>query len=266
MLLWLMTINLWKFLNQNKMKKITIFLLFMSYAVFAQTYSTGTMTFFTGFTGKIDVTSTTVTVTLVGPSTSWLSVGFDATTMNDNGRDLIVFDGTSITDRSFNGIGITPPTDTQNWTLSSNTVNTGVRTVVMTRARVATEGTDYTFPFSAQALNVIFARSIGTNTFGYHGGGNCGTISSNLTLGTGDFDKNSLKIYPNPSKDFLSVEFPNLVEKGEVKIYDSLGKVVVKKDVTLLDNKIETSFLKTGTYTVVLRTEYGNATQTLLIE
>lgn len=248
------------------MKKITIFLLFMSFAVFGQTYSTGTMTFFSDYSGKIDVTSSTVTVTLIGPSTSWLGIGFDATTMDDTGKDIIIFNGTAITDRSFNGIGVTPPTDTQNWTLSSNTVNLGVRTVVMTRARVATEGTDFTFPFSAQPLNIIFARSIGTNTIGYHGGGNCGTIGANLTLGNDEFDKNSLKIYPNPSKDFLTVDFPNLVEKGEVKIYDTLGKVVVKKDVTLIDNKIQTSYLKAGTYTVVLRTEYGNATQTLLIE
>lgn len=248
------------------MKKITIILLFLSFTMLGQTYSTGTMTFFTGYTGKIDVTNSTVTVTLVGPSTSWLGIGFDATSMNDTGKDLIVFNGTTITDRSFDGVGVTPPTDTQNWTLSSNTVNTGVRTVVMTRNRVASEGTDFTFPFGVQALNVIFARSIGTTTFGYHGGGNCGFTSANLTLGTDEFDKNSLKIYPNPSNDFLTVDFPNLVEKGELKIYDTLGKVVVKKDVTLLDNKIQTSYLKAGTYTVVLRTEYGNATQTLLIE
>lgn len=248
------------------MKKITIFLMFMSFTLFGQTYSTGTMTFFSDYSGKIDVTSSTVTVTLIGPSTSWLGIGFDATSMNNNGQDVVVFDGIAITDRSFAGIGVTPPTDTQNWTLSSNTVNTGVRTVVMTRNRVASEGSDFTFPFTAQPLNVIFARSIGSSTFTYHGGGNCGSISSNLTLGNGEFDKNSLKIYPNPSKDFLTVDFPNLVEKGEVKVYDALGKVVVKKDVTLLDNKIQTNFLKAGTYTVVLRTEYGNATQTLLIE
>lgn len=248
------------------MKKITTFLLFLSFTMFGQTYSTGTMTFFTGYTGKIDVTSSTVTVTLVGPSTSWLGIGFDATGMDDIGKDVIIFNGTSITDRSFDGVGVTPPTDTQNWTLSSNTVNSGVRTVVMTRSRVASQGADFTFPFSAEPLNVIFARSIGTTTIGYHGAGNCGTITANLTLGTDEFDKSSLKIYPNPSKDFLTIDFPTIVERGEVKIYDTLGKVVVKQDITLLDNKIQTSFLKAGTYTVVLRTEYGNATQTLLIE
>lgn len=250
------------------MKKITILLLFLYFNMFGQTYTTGTMSFFGNYTGKVDVNTTTniVTVTLVGPNTNWLSIGFDATSMDDIGRDVVIFDGSSITDRSFNGIGVVPPTDTQNWTLSSNNVSAGVRSVVMTRPRVATEVTDYTFPASAQAINIIFAQRVGSTTIGYHGGGNCGALSANLTLGTDEFDKSSLKVYPNPSKDFLTIDFPSIVERGEVKIYDTLGKVVVKKDVTLLDNKIQTSFLKAGTYTVVLRTEYGNATQTLLIE
>lgn len=250
------------------MKKITILLLFLSFSMFGQTYTTGTMSFFVDYSGKIDINTNTdiVTVTLIGPSTSWLGIGFDATSMGDSGQDVIIFDGTNITDRSFTIVGATPTLDTQNWTLVSNMVNTGVRTVVMSRNRVATEFTDYTFPTSAQALNVVFARRPGSTVIGSHGTGNCDALTVNLTLGTDDFDKNSLKIYPNPSKDFLTIDFPGIVERGEVKIYDTLGKVVVKNDVTLLDNKIQTSHLKAGTYTVVLRTEYGNATQTLLIE
>jgi len=243
----------------------------MSFTVFGQTYSTGLLNLNLAsgndYSGKIDVTNSTVTLTLIGPSSGWMGIAFNATGMGSNGRDCVIFDGVNMSDRTLNGINIEPPLDAvQNWTVTSNTVNTGQRTVIATRARDTGDANDYVFPLAAQSINIIYARRTTDFSIQYHGSGSCNSTTVNLTLGTDEFDKNSLKIYPNPSKDFLTIEFPDLVEKGEVKIYDTLGKVVVKKDVTLLDNKIETSFLKTGTYTVVLRTEYGNATQTLLIE
>ncbi len=239
------------------------------YGLSAQTYSTGTVTFFSNYTGKIDVTNTTVTVTLVGPNTSWLGIGFDVTSMDDIGKDVIIFDGTSITDRSFNGEGIVPPTDTQNWTLVSNLNNTpsaGVRTVTMTRARVATQGTDYTFPLAAQPLNVLYARRPSSTVIGYHGLGNCGAITVNLTLGNQDFEVDAFKMYPNPSKEYLIIDLPQQINSGEMKIYDTLGRVVRKQSITHSENKIDTNGLTTGTYMVVLRTEYGNATKNLVID
>lgn len=251
------------------MKKLAFSFLIAVFSVcglYAQSYTTGNMVFFGNYSGRIDVTNSTVTVTLVGPSTSWLGIGFDATSMDDVGRDVIIFDGTSITDRSFNGIGVTPPTDTQNWTLSSNNVVTGVRTVVMTRARVATEGSDFTFPLAAQPLDIIFARRTGSTVIGYHGAGNCGTTTANLTLGTDDFVMESLKVYPNPSKEYFTVELPDKVTKGEVKVYDALGKLIKQQNVSTIENKISTSGLSSGSYFMILRTDYGNATRTLVID
>ncbi|MFC4815564.1 T9SS type A sorting domain-containing protein [Flavobacterium sp. GCM10023249] len=251
------------------MKKLVLTLLMVLLSIgglFAQTYSTGNMTFFGDYSGKIDVTSSTVTVTLVGPDTSWLGIGFDATSMNNTGKDVIIFDGTSITDRSFNGIGVTPPTDTQNWTLSSNTVVAGERTVVMTRARVATQGTDYTFPAAAQPLNVIFARSIDSPVITYHGGGNCGTITANLTLGANDFALESVKVYPNPSKEFFTIELPETIGKAEVKVYDAVGKLIKQQQISTIENKIYTADLTSGSYFMILRSDYGNATRTIVID
>lgn len=237
--------------------------------LYAQTYSTGTVTFFSNYSGKIDVTSATVTVTLVGPNNSWLGIGFDATSMDDIGKDVIIFDGTSITDRSFEGVGFTPSTDTQNWTLVSNLNNTpsvGNRTVTMSRARVATEGTDYTFPLAAQPLNILFARRTGSTVIGYHGLGNCGATTVNLALGRKGFEVDAFKMYPNPSKEFVTIELPQQIDTGELKMYDNLGRVVRKQSITHSENRIETAGLTSGTYMVVLRTEYGNATKNLVID
>lgn len=251
------------------MKKLAfsfLITIFTAYGLSAQTYTTGDMTFFANYSGKIDVTSSTVTVTLIGPSTSWLGIGFNADSMGDTGQDVVIFDGTNITDRNFNGIGVTPPLDTQNWTLSSNNVAGGVRTVVMTRDRVASEATDYTFPAAAQPLDIIYARRTGSTAIGYHGAGNCGILTANLTLGTDDFLMDSLKVYPNPSKEYFTVELPEKISKGEVKVYDAVGKLIKVQTVTTIDNKIFTAELSSGSYFMVLRTDYGNATRTLVID
>ncbi|MEO8515278.1 MAG: T9SS type A sorting domain-containing protein [Flavobacterium sp.] len=233
----------------------------------AQTYSSGTVTLFSDYTGKVDVTSTTVTVTLIGPSTAWLGMGFDATSMDDVGMDAVIFDGTNMTDRTFNGVGVIPPLDaTQNWSVSSNTINTGVRTVVATRARDTGDANDYVFTAAAAPLNIIFARRTGSLVIGYHGGGNCGATTLNLTLGTDSFVADSFKMYPNPSKGNLTVELPKNVSIGNIKIYDNLGRVVRKQTVSTSENTIDTSDLTSGTYIVVLRTDYGNATQNLVID
>lgn len=233
----------------------------------AQTYSSGTVTLFSDYTGKIDVTSSTVTLTLIGPSTAWLGMGFDATSMNDTGMDAVIFDGTNMSDRTFNGVGVVPPLDvTQNWSVSSNTINAGVRTVVATRARDTGDANDFAFSASATPLNIIFARRTGSLAIGYHGSGNCGATTVNLTLGTDSFVADAFKIYPNPSKGNLTIELPKNINSGNVKIYDNLGRVVRKQTVSTSENAIDTSDLTSGTYIVVLRTEYGNATKNLVVD
>lgn len=251
------------------MKKITLFIFVMlacSSNGFSQTYTSGTMTFFADYSGKIDVTSTTVTLTLIGPSTSWMGVGFNATSMGDVGMDCVIFDGTAVTDRTLNGVGVTPPLDaTQNWSISSNTVAAGVRTAVLTRARSTGDSNDYTFPNSPQTLNIIFARRPGSTVIGYHGGGNCDTTIANLTLGTQDFEMSDFIVYPNPTQGVLKIKLTDRISNGEVKIYDDSGRLVVKKSISQNDNTIDTTVLMKGNYIVVFRSDYGNTTKNIIV-
>jgi len=251
------------------MKKITFTLLTLVVALgmSAQTYSTGTVTMFPDYSVKIDVTSATVTLTMIGPDTSWLGLAFDSSGMNSIGSDCVIFDGTSQTDRTFNGIGAVPPLDAiQNWTVSSNTVTAGVRTVISSRARDTGDPNDYAFSASAQSINLTYARSLGSLAIGYHGGGNCGAVPVNFNLGTDDFAAKSFNMYPNPAKGFTNLELPTTVNSGEVKMYDSLGRVVKKQTLNSNENTINTSDLPSGSYLVVVRTDYGNSTKTLVVE
>lgn len=255
------------------MKKITINLLTLLFTslFFGQTYSTGTINLNANngtslnFSAKIDVTASVVTLTLIGPSTGWLAIGFDNTTMANSG-DVVIFDGVAITDRTFNGFAAMPVLDAQqDWTLVSNTVSSGVRTVVGTRARISSDASDYVFSASAQSLNLVYARKVANFDVNYHGGNSCGTVLSSITLGTENFKMDELKMYPNPAQDMVSFTLPSEVEQGTIKIYDMSGKVVQTQIITPNDNSIGISKLASGSYLVVLRTEYGNATKTLLV-
>lgn len=256
------------------MKKTTlnlIALLFVSVS-FAQTYSTGTLALTSNsatdlnFSVKIDVTATTVTMTLIGPSTGWLAMGFNNTSMASSG-DVVIFDGTNLSDRTFNGFAVTPVVDAvQNWTVTSNTVASGVRTVVGTRARNTGDSNDYVFSASASSLNLVYARKVSDFTVSYHGGDSCGTVTSNFTLGNDEFNVEAFKIYPNPSRGLTNIELPTNIETGVLKIYDNLGRVVKTQTISTTENQVNTSELTTGSYLAVIRTEYGNATKTLVIE
>ena len=254
-------------------KNVLSFLIsfFAIYGLCAQSYSTGLqalpLTSGNDYSGKIDVTNTTVTLTLIGPSTGWMGMGFNATGMGSIGMDCVIFDGANMSDRRLNGVNIVPPLDAvQNWTVTSNTVDSDVRTVVATRARNTGDANDYVFPLAAQPINIIYARRIEDFTIQYHGSGSCNATTLNLTLGADDFVMESLKVYPNPSKEFFTVDLPDKVTKAEVKIYDAVGKLIKKQQISTIDNKIMTSDLTTGSYFMILRTEYGNTTRTLVID
>ena len=217
-----------------KLKTLLVIGLFAFLNAKSQTYTTGTVPLFSSpaavnlaYSAKIDVTSSLVTVTLIGPSTGWLGLAFDATSMDDIGKDVIIFDGTSVTDRTFDGVGVQPPLDaTQNWTLTSNTVASGVRTVVATRALNTADANDYTFVYPpSSSLNIAYARKVANFTVNYHGANSCGTTSvsfSGLGVNDASAESKNVQLYPNPVKDVLS--FTNVDKIKSVRIFDATGK------------------------------------------
>ncbi|RTY87271.1 T9SS type A sorting domain-containing protein [Flavobacterium sp. GT3R68] len=256
------------------MRKITftiLGLLFTASGLFAQTYSTGTVPFFgggatTAYSGKIDVTAATVTLTLIGPSTSWLGMGFNTTGMGTVGRDVVIYDGINMTDRTFVGVGFEPPLDAiQNWTISSDVVNTGVRTVVATRARNTGDSNDYVFPAAAQPINVVYARRLGSMVVAYHESGNCGATTVNLALGTEDFALAKFKMYPNPTIGYTTIELPEGFTDAKVAVYDFLGRIVKKQSVSNAQNNIDITNLQKGSYLLKVSTEDGSAVKTLVV-
>ncbi|MCF8416444.1 MAG: T9SS type A sorting domain-containing protein [Crocinitomicaceae bacterium] len=153
----------------------------------SQTYTTGVVTLSStaglGMTAKIDI-NTQVTLTLTGPSGRWFAVGFNASTMTA-GTDVVGVHSSgplSAFDCNLTGFAA-PSTDAQqNWTISSDVVNAGVRTVVATRALNTGDANDYVFPETPSSIGLIWARSSSASfSYSYHGSTNRGITAANFT-------------------------------------------------------------------------------------
>jgi hypothetical protein len=258
------------------MKKITLslFTFLVSSAIFGQTYTTGMLTLDAAYSAKIDVDSNSniVTITLNAPSDRYFGLGFGVLNMLTNGSDCVIFTGTEgtglniLSDRTFNGNTSTPSIDSggQSWNVLTNSVSGGTRTLVATRPRVSSG--DFTFPTTAGSLDLAWSRNSNAGyALNYHGGTRAG-INVGYNLSNDSFNVSDFTIYPNPAKGFTNINLPTNLDAGTVKIYDNLGRVVINQEISVTANQIQTSNLTTGSYLVVLRTEYGNATKTLLVE
>lgn len=246
------------------MKKITLSL-FLALAInisfFAQTSSTGTINLSSTsgleYTAKIDITSTNVTLTLVGPSDRWLALGFGASSMTTN-KDVVIFNGTNLTDRTFQGIGSTPTLDNnQDWSISSNTILSGVRTLIATRNLNTGETNDYVFTTSDTSISLVWARGNGaTFNLSNHGGGNRGATASGITLGINDLTlANNFKIYPNPASSKINIKLPSTLNTVTLEAFNTLGSKIYNQDISNLNTSIDVSNWSNGIYLIHLKTD-----------
>ncbi len=74
----------------------------------------------------------------------------------------------------------------------------------------------------------------------------------------------SLFIYPNPSKDYVTIEFDDSQEK-EIQLFDGSGKLVYQKLSTLKQERITTDNLTNGFYMIKVTHRNGYLTKPLLI-
>lgn len=260
------------------MKKITLILIGLLYfnISFSQTYTTGLMelsnTSGLEYFIQIDVNPTTATLTMIGPDNRWLGLGFGVQSMTSGG-DVVIYDGTTLTDRSFgfegqepgqDATGITPMEDAEgerDWTVTSNTVASGVRTIVATRPANTGNPNDYVFSASATSIELVWARArfVGFN-LEWHGPENRGVTMQSLTLSQDDFTINDFSLSPNPSKTNFTIKLPTFSENNAIKVYDVLGKQVFNGKLNSLSTTVDVSEWNSGIYLV--RVSTADATHT----
>ncbi|TSJ45484.1 hypothetical protein FO442_06935 [Fluviicola chungangensis] len=125
------------------------------------------------------MTTTDITVTVQGPSDRFIAFGFG--TGMATGNDAIIWStlGTGaaplqLRDHRMIGQGVEPSVDAQqDWTVVSNNVSGGSRTIVATRALNTGDPNDVTFNFAATSQNLFWSHGpSATNQLQYHGASN----------------------------------------------------------------------------------------------
>jgi len=243
------------------MKKITLlFALCTMLTVSAQEITTGVINFTSGYSGEIVINATDVTVTFIGPSNLWLGMGFGVSSMT-SGEDVITHDSTGFNDRQFLGIGTPPSTDTQDWTVITNDVSGGERTLVVTRPVMGTDSSDYVFDNTATSLSLVWAHGDNTDTFGYHGANNKAAIVVPLTLGVADQAlANSLSVFPVPASDLVTVSIDNFNDENtSLQVYSMLGQLVQTDIASHKSTVLDISKLTAGIYLLKVSTSTGIA-------
>ncbi len=172
---------------KNKLT-LLLFSFLLTTAFWAQTYTTGVINLTTtsglAMSVKIDV-GTQVTLTLTGPTGRWFALGFNANSMT-NGTDVVGVHSASTLnnfDAKLIGFGA-PVTDSQqDWTITSDVSNAGVRTIIATRPLNTLDPNDYTFSATPSTLSLIWARSASASfTYSNHGSTNRGTALVTFTF------------------------------------------------------------------------------------
>lgn len=243
-------------------KLLSIIALAISVTSFAQ-FTTGTVTLTTGMTLKIDTSSTIVTLTLTGPDNTWLGIGFGGTSMSTV-TDMFIWNSTSNRDYIAPGGQSTPSPDaSQSWTISLDNVNSGVRTVVATRALVSSG--DYTFANASTAIPIIYALS-NTITFGEHTGAKGGKLLTRSALGVEDFSLNSASVYPNPSGGNFIINSTSGVKK--LNVYSQVGAFVKTFEFEGNLNQVEVNLkgFPSGVYLIELQNDQDKAWKKIIIE
>jgi hypothetical protein len=224
-----------------------------------------------GGTIRIDTNSTTVTLTIIGPSTKWLGIGFgsNATSMATC-TDMFIWNDSPYRDYTLDAVtngghNMPVPDADQSWTIVSDTVASGIRTVVATRALVSAG--DYTFLNNSSYLQFIVAQG-DTPTLAYHGTSNLhSTVAmSRWVLALEDFSIDAPSLYPNPAKSNFTIKTKTTIDK--IIIYSQTGAVVKTINIATPkdENEVMVSDLAKGSYVVELHNGSEKMYKNLMVE
>lgn len=212
-----------------------------------------------GMTVKVQTTPTFVTLTVTGPSNSFLGVGASLTGNGmEAGADGFIYNSDTARDYTFNGVGVTPSADpSQDWSVLSNTISGSTRTVVARRTLVGGPG-DIPVPNGPGNIELFCARGDGTLVLSYHGPNNREYVTLPMTfdpsLGTADLAaKQTVKVYPNPTDGKLQFSNPNEIKN--IKLYDRTGRMVLEPE--LRGTTADIKELTAGTYYLEIELDSG---------
>ena len=217
---------------------------------------------------SLDSGTSIATITMVGPSTKWISIGLGTSDMAVN-KDVHTY-GTTLLDQYFTSNGhVAPTTDaTNNLTLQSNDVVGSTRTVVYTRPFNTGDAKDYTFVYSNNSLNIVWGIGPSTNVTSEHSTFGSKTLTFSTVLGVEDYTTlNDITIYPNPSNGVFTIAKNNLITVNKISIYDMNAKLlkVITREITDQNNTIDLTELSKGMYFMEIANDADQVVKKIII-
>ena len=73
-------------------------------------------------------------------------------------------------------------------------------------------------------------------------------------------------ISPNPSKDKLNIKLPSANKNLKLEVFDVLGKLIYKGEITELESSVNVSNWKSGVYLVRVSSDKGTKTKRFIKE
>ena len=218
----------------------------------------------------IDNDQSEVTMTFTGPEDRWYGVGFDVGSSRMlPDKDCVYISSGNLFDAKI--VGFQAPEDDNammaedDWTVTSNTIDNGQRTVIAKRGLDTGDPDDYVFPPTIESLGLIYAhgRSAGATEIDLHNGAaNAGQVVADFTvLDVKDIDASLFRIFPNPVANKINVQFEEPTS-GNLIIMDYLGKVVQTEILEAITSKaIVVDNLSRGVYLAHFETAKGTTTK-----
>lgn len=192
----------------------------------------------------------TYTITATGTHDMVVNFGFELTAENDVGDKSGTLTVTDETRTKFTNNdqaithtanGITPEGNMNSWTMEWTAPNTGVGDIIFYAAFNAGNGAD------GNSGDQIYTSTLNVKQ---------------STVGTGeDLLAKQLRVYPNPSTDFINLELP---EGANYKIIDAAGRLMMADEKSRSTERIDISGLQQGIYFVQVLHEDNAATMRFL--
>ena len=87
-----------------------------------------------------------------------------------------------------------------------------------------------------------------------------------LVTGISEYNANpTFKVYPNPANDVITIDATLLNEVNQVVVTNAVGQVVLQKNVSAIDNKLNVANFENGVYFMILSTESGMKTSKFMV-